>query len=128
MKTLIATSLALAFLSGCAAPEPMTAEQAKLMEAPICDSSNSCTLMWQRAQLWLVNNSTWRLQMANDTLLQTFGPGDSTDVAYTVTRTPLGGDRYQIAMRAGCGNIFGCVPKSGAERIMEFNTYLTAVK
>lgn len=117
-------SAALFVLAGCAAPPPLTPEQRAAMEAPVCTSQSQCAVMWQRAQIWLVDNSAWRIQLANDTLLQTFGPGDSTDVAYTVTRIPTGGDGYRIVMRAGCGNMFGCVPKPAWERITEFNNYL----
>lgn len=120
----IAAMASLAVLAGCVAPPPITPEQAKAMEPPTCNSQGQCAVMWQRAQIWLVNNSAWRIQMANDTLLQTFGPGDSTDVAYTVTRSPIGGGGYQIVMRAACGNIFGCIPKPPRERIIEFNNYL----
>ena len=127
MKKTTTASLLAIFLAGCAGPQPLTPEQTKMMVGAVCNSPSECTIMWQRAQLWLANNSIWRIQLANDTLLQTFGPGssNSTELAYTITKTPIGGDKYQIRMRAGCDNIFGCLPKSAVERIIEFNTYLS---
>lgn len=80
--------------------------------------------MWQKAQLWVAKNSGWKIQLSNDVIIQTFGPGDSTNVAYTITKEPLSQDTYKIVMEASCGNMFGCVPKSPTERLIEFNSYL----
>ncbi len=62
-------------------------------------------------QAWVATNSRWRIQTANDTLIQTFGPGNSsTDLAYTLVRVPRGDGTAEISVRAGCANIFGCFP------------------
>ena len=115
---------AFAFLSGCAGAPPLTAEQKTSLEAPVCVGANQCTVMWQRAQIWLTEHSSWKIQTANDVQLQTCGPGDSTDVAYTIIKEPIAQDTYQIKMSAACGNIFGCFPSSPQERIIQFNDYL----
>ena len=121
---LASTLIAVALLSGCAAPAPLTAEQMEQRRAHICNSSEQCKVMWQKAQLWVAKNSGWKIQLSNDVIIQTFGPGDSTNVAYTITKEPLSQDTYKIVMEASCGNMFGCVPKSPTERLIEFNSYL----
>jgi hypothetical protein len=124
MKT-ITPLLVVCSLLGCAAQQPLTPEQVRQMEPPECTTVPACGTMWQRAQIWLVDNSHWRIQMANDTLLQTYGPSDhSTDVAYTITRQPNGQNGYKIVMRAVCNNIYGCSPLSPVQRVIQFNNHL----
>lgn len=123
------TILALSLLvAGCAEAPTISPEQRAKMEAPICSDARMCELMWQRAQIWLANNSTWKLQTVTPVILQTYGPGGSAssslDVAYTITKEPLGNDSYRIVMAAACSNMFGCLPKAPFERIIEFNTFL----
>lgn len=36
-----------------------------------------CALMWQRVQTWVATNSRYRIQIATDSILQTFGPHDN---------------------------------------------------
>lgn len=108
-KTLAAAAL-LASLAGCATQQ-MTPEQAAAVQPITCSSKAQCDLYWQRAQLWVAQNSTWRIQTANDVLIQTYGPGgDSPDTAYTILRAPNPDGSATISMHDSCDNVFGCTP------------------
>ena len=67
--------------------------------------------MWDAAQLWVVQNSGYRLQTTTDVVIQTFGPIDySTDLAAQVTKEPNGNNRYRIIVSLYCANLLGCFP------------------
>jgi len=105
-------ALSLIFAGGCATP----AQRAKLQQIanqPIyCEKGNDCEVKWGRAILWISNNSYWKIRQQTDNLITTEGPFNKTKASYVVNKTPLGGGRYQITMRLGCGNPFGCVPST----------------
>lgn len=109
MKHVIA--LAAAMLTACAGPaiEEMSDEA----KAPLyCVGKEQCDLYWKRAQLWVAQNSRWKIQTATDVVITTFTPtGQSADYGYQVTREPLDGDgREQIKIQPMCANLFGCGP------------------
>lgn len=94
-----------AALVGCAAPPRYQPEPILCLDRPQCDA------MWSRAQLFIVQKSGYRLQVATDSVLQTFGPmGASTALAFTVTRELAPDGSGVISMSAACDNMFGCIP------------------
>ena len=121
----LATMAAVLALSGCAAPEPpFTATELANFEPVECNTPARCTALWQRAQLWVVNFADFKIQINTDVVIQTFNPPEhSVRSGITITREPLGGDRYRINFRAQCPNQFGCRP--GEMRLRaRFNEYL----
>jgi hypothetical protein len=118
MKKLIIITL---LLSGCAqAPyvnpyldgkHSVSAGNTSEATYPVkCKDQSDCSLKWQKAQLWVLNNGVWKIQISNDTLIQTFGPGSTTDTAYAVTRQNNPDGSGLIDIKAACGNIFACYP------------------
>ena len=109
MRTYLAlTSLAL-LVTACAAPQPLNAIQNDALIAPTCKDKSTCDLYWQRAQIWVSQHSSWRIQTANETIIQTFGPGNKEiTLAYTITKIPDGKGGASITYQASCDNIFGC--------------------
>lgn len=101
------------FLSACATMS--VAERARLTEIAgtsiYCQGKDDCEVKWGRAILWVSNNSHWKIRNQTDSLITTEGPFDSLYAAYSVNKVPLGNAKYQIIMKLGCGNMFGCVPK-----------------
>jgi len=110
MKVWGAIAIAAA-LAGCAATisPRIQANLAQAQDRPV-PCADTCKLQWERAQLWLVQHSAWKLQMATDVVLQTYNP-PAHDVTYgfQVTRTPAGSG-YVIALQLVCGNMYGCDP------------------
>ena len=71
-----------------------------------------CAELWQRAQVWLATNGSYRIQLVTDSVIQTYGPDerDPTAVAYTVTRAISASGRGKITIRGSCApTIYGCV-------------------
>lgn len=109
------------------ATAPLTPEQTQQLEAPQCEPT-TCAAMWQSAQVWVINNSRYKIQLANDVLIQTYtATNGDIWLGYAVTKEPLGGGRYQLIMRAGCDNPFGCQPLA-RDAIINFNNAMRATQ
>ncbi len=92
--------------AGCATPQ-----QAAVAPPPplFCKVKDECELFWRRAQVWLAQNSSYRIQSATDTVISTHGPRRySVDRAYRITRVPGPNGIDQILFESGCANLFGC--------------------
>lgn len=109
-KTLSAVAL-IAALSGCATKPAVTAEEVAEAKVPlICTSAEQCTLYWRRAQAWIAINSRMKIQIATDTVLETYNPVNQEPVyGWRLVRVPTdnaGSEHIQI--RPVCGNLIGC--------------------
>lgn len=124
--------LKLAFLcvltvAGCAT-KPVAPELAAAAAQPLyCYGVEQCALYWKRAQLWVVNNSGWKIQLATDTLIETYNPiRSSTARGYRITKEPQGNGREQIRIATACANMFGCgEPEEVA--VVKFKSYVSQV-
>jgi hypothetical protein len=123
MRTLLIGLMGSLALAGCASSGVSTVSP-EALQAPVCASTAECNDAWRRAQVYVASHSGYKIQTATDSIIQTFGPADSSpDIAFQVTRQPMGGGREQIVASAICDNIFGCIPKTG-EAIAGFNAYV----
>ena len=102
-----------AALAGC---EGSLARQMTARHGPVavrlvqCEAKQRCDELWARAQIWLARNAKYRLAIANDVVLQTFGPArdDYFDVAFTLTRSRRGASGVEvITVEARCYALFG---------------------
>ncbi|HEX7933872.1 MAG TPA: hypothetical protein VF573_12465 [Paraburkholderia sp.] len=76
-----------------------------------CSGKAECDLWWQRAQTWVTNNSTYKIESANDKLIQTAGPdGGKRALAYQITRTWNPDGTATIGFAAHCDASLGCKP------------------
>lgn len=77
----------------------------------VCEGAR-CDRLWQRAQTWLATNSRYRIQIANDSIIQTYGPHENVSgaVAYTITKNQLPDGKTMIEIHGAChATIYGCV-------------------
>lgn len=82
-----------------------------------CVGELECKLYWERAQVWVVRNSHWKVQVATDVMISTFnGTEHSTYNHYSIVREPMGNGRERITMQTGCNNIFGCMTRPDVAR------------
>ncbi len=102
-----------ASLSGCVAMAPqLSADLQSEYDSPLyCNSEGECKVMWERATYFVNTNAGFKLQIHNDTIIETYNPTDSSPrLAFSISREPLGNGRYQIWTKAWCANIFRCQP------------------
>ncbi len=89
----------------------------------ICTEGADCDAKWSRAVAWVAQNSRWRIQTQTDTLIQTMGPLDTSDAAFTITKVAHGNGTYTILFAAGCGSMFGCIPSVPGLKVV-FNQFV----
>lgn len=78
-----------------------------------CSQGADCDAKWSRAVQWVLVNSSWKIQVQTDQMIQTFGPGDSgTNSAFVITKAANMSGSYDINFRSACGNPLGCFPSS----------------
>lgn len=111
MKRTISLVFFMVFFAGCATHE-LSAELQNELNAPLyCEGEKQCKTMWERATFFVNKNAGFKLQVHNDTVIQTFNPSEhSPKLAFSISKEPIGNDRYQITIEAWCANIFGCNP------------------
>lgn len=126
MRTFILIVLALVSF-GCAPSQQRTAQIAQFNSTvPECVGEQDCKDKWSAAQIWVSRNCGMKIQIANDTIINTYNSSrNSTRLAANVTKEPMGNDKYRIIIRTGCNNIFGCSPDA-VEAAIEFNNYVAA--
>lgn len=113
-------------LVGCATPQGnLTQEQlADAKAPPVCRDKDECAIYWSKAQIWLATNSAWKIQLATDSVLQTYSAtSNSTSPSFTVTKQPQANGSSKIVVSAVCANPYGCIPPVW-ESIYSFKHYL----
>lgn len=110
-------------VAGCATDSPE--RQAKLAELqrtiPTCSSTEECNEKWEAAQLWVVKNSGWKIQIQSNVLIETYNSiNHSPNIAVRVTKEPIGGGKYNLLVRVWCDNAFYCNPNT-IDAALDFN-------
>lgn len=114
----------LILLAGCSSTPEMSDELKAELYAPIICEEPDCKLLWERAMFYVSNNAGFKMQIANDSLIETFNPTDySVKLAYRIQKQPLGGGKYKILTSAWCANLFGCHPDQ-YEAILKAKRYI----
>ena len=73
-------------LTGCASKPLSPAEQKAAAVPLICKGVEQCDLYWKRAQFYVNQNSRFKIQLSNESLIQTYSPtGGTTDVGYNLS-------------------------------------------
>lgn len=120
MRTTLAKISACLALAGCVAQQghELSVEEQNNLDPVVCYEAKHCDAMWQRAQIWVIKNAGYKIQIANETVIQTYGPlrGDSYGLAFTVTKEPRGKGFFEIDSRASCGSSSGCAQHPKKER------------
>lgn len=111
MQIRLGAALAAVMLAGCATAPLPAGMQYELTAPLVCAGERQCKIGWQAAQAWVASHAGMKLQIANDTVIETYNSTPSSpNLSVQVIRQPLGEGRDQFTIRAGCANLFGCVP------------------
>jgi len=126
MKAIILISI-FTVLVGCASSNKNLSPgmEAAFHKPLVCAGDSQCKLYWDRANFYVNSNSRYKIQTANDNLIQTFSPtGGSTNLGYNISREPLGSGKYRIWIKTWCDNMFGCYPDQ-REEVAKFKMYVS---
>lgn len=109
-KALLATLCVLA--AGCSTRGQVNPDVMQVATTPLtCSNATECTLWWQRAQTWVSSHSAYRIEAANDSLIQTEGPmGGKRALAYQITKASNKDGTATIGFAAHCDSSLGCKP------------------
>lgn len=113
---------ALFVLCGCNTT-PQSPVDAAIVKAAVnvpitCKAGPNCDAVWSRASAWIVQHSAYKIQTANESIIQTMGPLPyDPRPAFTVTKTANAAGDYEISLTGGCDNIFGCIPSIDESRV-----------
>lgn len=112
-------------VAGCATAPKLTADLQRELDTPLyCENDAECKVMWERATFFVNSNAGFKIQIHNDSIIETYNPSEySPSLAFSISREPLGGGRYQIWTKAWCANMFGCQPNQ-AEAIARAKQYM----
>lgn len=129
INKLIFSVFAITFLQSCAtSPERLALIEFAESTMPVCVDDADCRIKWEAAQLWVINNAAYRLQIATDVLLETYNPTDyTTQLGMRVTKEPLGGGQYRFNISAYCANLLGCA-RDPVEVKIAFNEHISATR
>ena len=97
--------ISVALLAGCATQEPISsAEDWEAREPLVCRGKDQCDRWWRRAQVWISENSGFRIQVATDGIIETYGPpAYSTRWAFRAVREPSANEVERMRIAASCG-------------------------
>ena len=72
-------------LAGCAVQPPIDSAIVQAANAPlVCQNKAQCDLYMSRAQYLIARVSGFKIQTANDTLIETYGPTDADGMVYVL--------------------------------------------
>lgn len=85
--------------------------------------------MWSRAQLFVLQKTSLRLQIVTDSVIQTYSPLTAYDssLGFTITREVAADGSGVIRMQAICGSSASCIPP-GTLAGQQFRDYLIATQ
>jgi hypothetical protein len=112
VKRLTILACLIFLLSACATASSTQRAQWKRDAAqPLtCSRGTDCEAKWDRALIWVQNNSEAKIQIANETIITTHMPSSSSAPVMSITKTEDGPGTYTIQFRADCSSLFGCEP------------------
>ena len=108
-----AVLLVILFLSACRTMGTGQDEQLhKLAHTPLyCEEGKTCDMMWEKALLWVEQNSVFKIDKQTDTMITTKDPFGSTSVpTFSIKKLPLDDDKYEIVLKVDCAHQVVCSP------------------
>ncbi|MEX3897503.1 hypothetical protein [Paraburkholderia sp. BR10954] len=110
-KALLA-ALCLLATTGCSTQGQVNPDVMQIATKPLtCSNKAECDLWWQRAQSWVASHSKYKIETANDSLIQTAGPdGGKRALAFQITRASEPDGTVTIGFSAHCDSSLGCKP------------------
>ncbi|ARP89830.1 hypothetical protein CAL14_05605 [Bordetella genomosp. 9] len=114
----------LILLAGCASKPIDSATLARAQAPIVCGDKQQCDKYWQAAQSWVATHSGFKIQLASDSVIQTYGPRmyDYT-LAYTVVKEPGQYGTYTLKVSAVCGMPGNCRAEA-IEKLADLKDYL----
>ena len=97
------TVLGILAIVGSASNPPSQATVSEVRNnIPSCSGAAQCARMWSAAQAWVANNAGMKLQIATDSILETYNSTSYSRLAVKVVKEPVGADGYRFVITTFC--------------------------
>jgi hypothetical protein len=103
-------------LAAAATDESVAVQAAKWAKkatpVAVCTTADECDKKWAKARDWIRDASRFKIAVDERNLLST--PGAiyaNTDLSFTMTKVERSDGRFELRVRAWCGNVISCSPK-----------------
>ena len=128
MKRMILIPISMLLFLGCAADQQRIQYRRILYQStiPTCNTPEDCTTKWSAAQAWVSQNCQMKIQIATDTLIETYN-SIGMRLACKVVKEPIGSGMYRLIITTGCSNMFGCYVDPW-DAAINFNQYVNSLK
>lgn len=112
--------------------EAISYEAISAIESPVtCNDKITCNKVFALAQIYAMQNSTQKIQVATDTIIQTYNPTDGGNIGITIIKKPQRGTIEIVTITPTCKNEeydklgIGCIIKR-TEIYRGFRPYIEA--
>ena len=68
----------------------------------LCSDRNECDKAFAITQIFIVSNSDMKIQLANDTIIETYNPTESNKVGLKAVKMPKSGSSAQVMLFVNC--------------------------
>ena len=116
--------------SGCTLKQKITPEQVAEIAAtrPKCTSEKECAAKWNAAQRWIIANADLKIQVATDSVIETYSPSRNDAMRMGVRVVREIGPRetaFDVAVFCNGGILFEC-KMSPYQAAKSFNDYVNS--
>jgi hypothetical protein len=67
-----------------------------------CHDKSMCTKMFSLAQIYISKHADQKIQVATDTIIETYNPTDAFKIGMTIIKTPKQGSNEEVALTVNC--------------------------
>ena len=130
MRIVWTLAVSMLVFGGCVTPRAVDPYELRefLSTVPECSEESECKMKWEAAQLWVVQRSAFKIQIATDVIVETYNPpADSQNLGFRVTKEPVGNGRYKFNISALCNYLLGYCTVSPILAQVDFNRHINNV-
>jgi hypothetical protein len=117
-KTIAAIGVGISVLLNGCVPPPNPELERSANRPVICKTGPECDEYWSRAQVFVMNHSGYPIQIATDSIIQTYpASGGKPSLAWKIQKLKRSDGVSIIDGMAYCDNPFACRPEKWREMV-----------
>lgn len=89
-------------IGSASAPDNTWAREQFQETIPVCTGEKQCERMWSAAQIWVAKNAAMKIQVATNSVIETYNSTSWSNLAVRVIKQPVGEDSYKFEVSTFC--------------------------